>query len=369
MNFASDNTVGASAKILDALVAANKGATSAYGTDPYSIAAAARLSEVFEHETESFLVATGTAANALALGAFCPPWGGVFCHEGAHIIEDECGAPEMFTAGAKLVGLSGRAGKITPHALEAGLAAFPRGIVKQVQPAVLSLSQATEAGTLYTRTEIATLAELAHTAGLTVHMDGARFANALVAQNCTPAEMSWKAGIDVLSFGATKNGALTCEAVIFFEKAHASQFPFQRKRSGHTLSKGRLLGAQMLAYLEDGHWLDLARTANAHAARLADGLAKIPGLRLLWPREANEIFLVLPHAVDAALKAAGAQYYDWSLSDTDAKDAGLRPDEVLVRLIASFASEAADIERFLAVAAQAAASLPPAARPAVGQVP
>jgi len=354
MDFASDNTAGASQAILDAVLAANKGSTPAYGEDPFSAKAALLLSEVFETELVCFLVSTGTASNALALGALCPPWGAVFCHQEAHVLADECGAPEMFTAGAKLVGIEGRAGKIAPGDLAATLAAFPRGVVKQVQPAALSVSQATECGALYSCAELSDLTAIAHDAGLGVHMDGARFANALVALGCSPAEMSWKAGVDVLSFGATKNGALACEAVIFFDPKMASNLPYQRKRSGHTLSKGRFLGAQMIAYLTDGHWLELAKTANAHAVRLAEGLAGAPGVRLAWPREANEIFAIVPRATDKALKAAGALYYEWSSHSLGPEVAPPGEDEIFVRLVTSFSTQAADVERLLAVARGAA---------------
>ena len=216
----------------------------------------------------------------------------MFCHEEAHVHDDECGAPEFFTGGAKLVGVPGYAGKITPEALAETLARYPRGLVKSCQPAALTLSQVTEAGTVYSLAEIAALAATAHAAGLAVHMDGARFANALVALGCTPAEMTWRLGIDALSFGATKNGALACEAVVFFDKPRAESFPYLRKRGGHTLSKGRLLGAQMAAYLENGLWLELAARANALARRLSEGLVALPGLRAVWPTEANEVFVV-----------------------------------------------------------------------------
>jgi threonine aldolase len=351
MDFASDNAAGASRPILEALLATNDEFCPAYGTDRHTAEAERALSAVFERDVASFLVATGTASNALALGALTPAWGAVFCHEHAHIIDDECGAPEMFSGGAKLVGIPGAIGKITPAALADALARFPRGLVKQVQPAALSLSQATECGTLYTCAEIAELASLAHAAGVSVHMDGARYANAVGALGCTPAEMTWKAGVDVVSFGATKNGGLACEAVIFFDRERAADFAYQRKRGGHTLSKGRFLGVQMCAYLKDGHWLDLARHANASSARLEEGLRKIPGVRLPWPRQVNELFVILPKRADAALKAAGARYYDWGFrSLTPAQ----RPqdDEVFVRLIASFATREADIDRFVAIAAE-----------------
>jgi threonine aldolase len=353
MDFASDNAAGASRPILEALLATNDEFCPAYGADHHTAAAERALSKVFEREVASFLVATGTASNALALGAVTPPWGALFCHEHAHVIDDECGAPEMFSNGAKLVGIPGSLGKITPPAVTDTLARFPRGLVKQVQPAALTLSQATECGTLYSCAEIAELAGTAHAAGVLVHMDGARFANALVALGCSPAEMTWKAGIDVLSFGATKNGALACEAVIFFDPKRAEDFIYQRKRSGHTLSKGRFLGTQMLAYLKDGHWLDLARHANASAARLGEGLRRIPGVRLPWPRQINELFVILPKRADAALKEAGARYYDWgarSLSEAEAP----AENEVFIRLIASFATKPADIERFIAVVGESA---------------
>lgn len=346
MDFASDNAAGASRKVLDAIIAANEGASPAYGADAWTQRGEKMLSDVFEREVFSFLVATGTGANALALGAVTPPWGAVFCHEDAHVSDDECGAPEMFTHGAKLVGMPGALGKVTPQALQDTLKAFPRGLVKQVQPASLSLSQATECGTAYSLDEISALTEIAHAAGVKVHMDGARFTNAMLGLGCTPAEMTWKAGIDVLSFGATKNGTFACEAVIFFDKALAESFAYQRKRGGHTLSKGRLLGAQMCAYLEDGHWLDLARHANEAAQRLSKGLAAIPGVRVPWPVQANEVFAVIPRKADAALKAAGSRYYDWGARGlTDAQKP--KAHEVFVRLVCSFATKFEDVERFV----------------------
>ncbi|ACB96591.1 threonine aldolase family protein [Beijerinckia indica] len=353
MEFSSDNTAGASQPILEAIIAANDGHAAPYGADTLSLEAERRLAVVFEHELACFLVPTGTAANALALGALCPPWGAVFCHEDAHVIADECGAPEMFTAGGKLVGIEGVRAKITPEAFTAKLAAFPRGPVRQVQPAALSLSQVTEAGTLYRPAEISALSEIAHAAGLAVHMDGARFANALVALGCTPAEMTWKAGIDVLSFGATKNGAWACEAVLFFDPEKARDFIYRRKRGGHTVSKSRLLGAQMTAYLDQDHWLDLARIANARARRLAEGIARIPGLRLAWPCEANEVFVVLSEEVDKVLQKAGGHYYTWDKPGL-MEGPPVGPTEVLARLVTSFATKDEAIDQFLAVAAAAA---------------
>ena len=353
MDFASDNATGASPVVLAALAAANDGTAPAYGADLLTQRAEGLLRDIFECDCAVFLVPTGTAANALAIASLAPPWGAVFCHAESHVSDDECGAPEFFSGGAKLVDLPGALGKIAASTLREALALYPRGLVKQVQPAVLSLAQATECGTIYTPAEIAELTAIAHAAGVGVHMDGARFANALVTAGCSPAELSWKAGVDVLSFGATKNGAIACEAVIFFDREKAKDFGFRRKRGGHTVSKGRFLGAQMVAYLTDGHWLDLAARANRAGARLADGLAAIPRVRLPWPRQANEVFAILPRAADTALKAAGARYYDWaarSLSPGERPE----PGEAFVRLVASFATRDRDIDEFIAMVRAAA---------------
>ena len=348
MHFTSDNALGAAPRILDALVRTNAGPTPAYGADASSQRAIAMLQALFETECAVFLVATGTAANALALAAVTPPWGAVFCHEDAHVNRDECGAPEFFGNGAKLVPLRGAGAKVTPDAVAAKSARHARGVVHQSQPAAITISQATEAGTTYTCAEIAALAATARAEKLALHMDGARFANALVTLGCTPAEMTWKAGVDILSFGATKNGALACEAVLFFNPAHAGSFAYRRKRAGHLVSKGRFLGAQMEAYLEGGHWLDLARHANACALLLEEGLKTLPGVRLPWTRGANEVFAMLPRRIDAALKAAGAVYYEWQADDV-APGGG----EVFARFVTSFATRAEDVEAFLAIARKA----------------
>ena len=352
MDFASDNAVGASPLVMEALIAANHGAVTAYGSDPCSARAKELLADVFEHEVACFFVSTGTAANALALSALCPPWGAIFCHHHAHIANDESGAPEMFTGGAKLVGVDGPTAKISPDAFRKTLMDFPAGVVRQVQPGALSLSQATECGTLYSCDEIAALSEIAHAGGIAVHMDGARFANALVSLGCTPAEMSWKAGVDVLSFGATKNGTFACEAVIFFDSEKARTFAYRCKRAGHTLSKGRLLGAQMMGYLKDDHWLDLARIANAQTSDLARGLKDIPGVRLAWDAPTNQVFAILPRAADEALRRAGVRYYDWG---SRGLDAGQFPasDEVFVRLVTSFATESGAVRSFVGLVREA----------------
>lgn len=354
MDFASDNATGASRVVLDAVVAANDGAEPAYGADAYTRRAEALLRDLFERDVSAFLVATGTASNALALATLTPPWGAIFCHEDAHIANDECGAPEMMSGGAKLIGVAGQAGRIDPSALADALAAHPRGLVKQVQPAALSLSQATECGAIYTPAEIAALAAQARSAGARVHMDGARFANALVRLGCAPAEMTWRAGVDVLSLGATKNGALACEAIVVFDPDLARDLAFRRKRAGHTLSKSRLLGAQMVAWLEDGHWRDLAARANAAADRLAAGLAAA-GARLPWPTQANEVFAILPRRADAALRAAGARFHDWGARGLPAQDAP-GDDERFVRLVCSFATREAEIDALLRIVGEKSAN-------------
>ena len=349
MNFASDNAAGAAPAILAAIAAASKGPAAAYGADLWSQRAVAELVKVFEIDVAAFLVPTGTAANALALSALARPWEAVFCHEESHVHDDECGAPEFFTGGAKLVGIPGFDGKITPDALRETLARYPRGLVKSSQPAALTLSQATEAGTLYTHAEIAALADIAHKAGLAVHMDGARFANALVSLGGSAADMTWRAGVDVLSFGATKNGALACEAVVFFDKERAEAFPYLRKRGGHTLSKGRLLGAQMEAYLQGGLWLDLAARANAAALRLSQGLVALPGVRAAWPTQANEVFVIAAQERLAAWRAGGAVFYEWPTRGVPG-DRAPNLAEAIVRLVTSFETSDADIDKFLALA-------------------
>jgi threonine aldolase len=348
MNFASDNVMGASRPVLEALLAANEGPLPAYGADPITARVERRLGEIFERDLAAVLVATGTGGNALALSALVPPYGLAVCHAEAHVIDDECGAPEFFMHGAKLAGLPGAGAKLEAGALAAYLDGLPRA-VKQMPPKAVTLSQVTECGLVYGLDEIRALAEVAHARGLAVHMDGARFANALVSLGCTPAEMTWKAGVDALTFGATKNGCLAAEAVILFDPAAAESMPYRRKRSGHTLSKGRLLSAQMEGYLANDHWLANARHANAMAARLARGLERRPGVRLAFAAQANEVFPILPRSLDARLREAGAVYHPWTTASL-APGETVGPDEVLVRLVTSFATREADVERFLAAA-------------------
>lgn len=275
MNFVSDNIVGASAPVLDAIVQANAGSLAAYGGDEITQRVAATFTRVFEKDVAVFPVTTGTAANALALAAAVPPWGLALCHRESHVIDDECGAPEFFMHGAKLIGLPGAGAKLSADAVSAYLASLPKA-VKQMPPRALSLSQVTECGTVYRLDEIAAHARVCREHGLALHMDGARFANALVALGCTPAEMTWKSGVDILSFGATKNGCLMAEAVVVFDPKLAESIDYRRKRAGQTISKGRLIAAQFEAYFAQDHWYANARRANALAAHLSAEVANLP---------------------------------------------------------------------------------------------
>ncbi|CAM5210750.1 threonine aldolase [Bosea thiooxidans] len=346
MEFFSDNTVGASPRVMAALAAANAGSLPSYGADDWTRRVEERFAALFEHEVSVFLVLTGTAANALALASLVRPWGAVLTHEEAHVVEDECGAPEFFTAGAKLVDLPGVGAKLTPEAVTRALSHLRAGDFHQVQAQALTITQATECGTVYTPDEVRALKAAAAPRDLALHMDGSRFANALVTLGCTPAEITWKASVDVLSFGGTKNGALAAEAVIFFDTARAEEMKWRRKRAGQTLSKGRFLGAQFEGLLADDHWLELARHANAQAKRLADAVAQGNQARLAWPCQANEVFIVLPPAAQARLKAAGAGYYEWSARSLP-PEAPLRQGEILGRFVMSFATEPAHVERLI----------------------
>ncbi|MET0670840.1 MAG: low specificity L-threonine aldolase [Xanthobacteraceae bacterium] len=351
MNFASDNTAGMAPEILDAITRANDGFVLGYGNDDQTRRVERRIGEIFQRDCAVFLVPSGTAANALALAHVSPPWGAVFTHSEAHIVTDECGAPEFFGSGLKLIGLPGAGCKIAPDTLAAALAPYHGHAPHQVIPSAISFSQASEAGTIYRPDEIAALAGIAHARGMKVHMDGARLANALVRLNASPAQATWQAGVDVLSFGATKGGAMAAEAVVFFDRALASQMGERRKRAGHLLSKHRFLAAQFEAFLHDDCWLRLARHANAMADRLADGLAKA-GLKPAWPVEANLVFVILPKAKEERLKAAGARYYVRS-SDSLPGGATVGPQQLLIRLVTSFATRESEVDRFVDLAAKA----------------
>jgi threonine aldolase len=340
MNFASDNVYGVDPRIMSAMMAANSRLTDvSYCHDEGARAVDERLSQVFEREVKAFVVLNGTGANSLALSAICPPHGGIICHEGSHINTDECNCPELFTGGAKLVTIGGEGNKITPQGVAAKLAQFVHG-EHGAKLSALSLSNVTELGTVYRPDEIRVLTNIARARGMKCHMDGARFANALVALGCTPAEMTWKAGIDVLSFGGTKNGGMMLEAVVFFDGRLADDFLYRRKRAGQLLSKGRYLSAQMLAYLQDAVWLENAKRANGLAQTLAQGLQHSNRVRLSNPAEANEVFAIMPRKTFDAVTASGAHFHEWPME-------GLADDEVHCRFVLSFATPEADVAEFL----------------------
>ena len=352
MNFASDNSSGIAPAILEAIAAANTGNALGYGNDDLTKRVEARFNALFEKDVATFLVPTGTAANALAIAHLSPAWGAVFCHEQAHIANDEAGAPEFFGGGLKLIGIEGDACKITPAAFKDALAARSWRIPHSVTPAVLSLSQATEGGAVYTASETAALVVLAHEHTMAVHMDGARFANAVAHLRVSAAEATWKAGVDVLSFGATKCGALAAEAIVFFDPARAAGFASRRKRGGQLISKHRFIAAQFDALLRDELWLTLASHSNRAAARLASGLTQA-GAAPVWPVEANELFVPLsPHA-ERQLAAAGATFYVWSARGVP-ETVRLPKGHVLVRLVTSFDTTDAEVDRFIAIVASAA---------------
>jgi threonine aldolase len=343
MNFCSDNVTGVAPEIMQALAEANHGTAAAYGNDDWTKKIEGRLADIFERRVRAFPVATGTAANSLALATMCPPYGAIFAHEAAHVMVDECGAPEFYSGGAKLIPIAGQHGKLTLEGVAAAIARNRSTDPHQVPLAAISLTNATESGTVYRPDEVRAIAGIAKAEGLRVHMDGARFANAMAFLGVPAKAVTWEAGVDALSFGATKGGAMAAEMVVFFDDTLAESFAYRRMRAGHLVSKMRFVSAQLDAFLGDGIWLKLARHANAMAQRLAQGLGRIPGARLIHPVEANELFVVLPTAVIAGLREAGAVFYDWA------------GEPNLVRLVTAWETEPAKVEQFLKVAGDVAA--------------
>ena len=302
LDFGSENTSPVHPAFVDSITAANVGFATNFEDELWTRNALSRLRKFFEHDSlEAFTVSTGTAANAIALGAMVPPYGTILCHWDAHIETDECGAPEMFTFGARQIPLDGDHGRMSPAALSKHLAHARIGVVHSLQPAALSLTNLTEAGTAYTSEQVAELAAIARRYGLGVHMDGARFANAAAATGATPAELSWKAGVDVLTLGTTKSGSFGVETIVSFTPRYNTPLAFLRKRSGHLAPKTRFLAAQLQTYMDDDLWLTNARSANAKARRLSEGLLGVPGASLVHPTEGNEVFVQLPEAVTEAL--------------------------------------------------------------------
>jgi threonine aldolase len=335
MNFRSDNTATVAAEILAALTEVNKEPALAYGDDQWSRKLEEKFSAVFERDVRVFTVATGTAANSISLASAIPPWGSILCHREAHIECDESGAPEFYSGGAKLALIDGAAAKITPRGVKEALSRTARSI-HSVQPSAISISQTTERGAIYRPEEVAAIGELARNAGLALHMDGARFANAVAALGCKPANVSWRGGVDLLSFGATKNGAMAAEAIICFNPEYAEQIAHRRKRGGHLFSKNRYVAAQLLAYLENDLWLKLAARAN----RLARRLGEAAGPFLTVPVESNQVFLKPGPAGFAKLRAAGVEFYDWGSEGSGE-----------ARLVVSWNQDEGDVEAMQALLA------------------
>lgn len=345
MIFGSDNQTGASPVVLEMMKVANQGYTRGYGNDQWSAQAIDELKRTFECELEAYFVSTGTAANALALSCLVQPWEAVLCHHQAHILLDESTAPELFTGGARMIPISNGSGKITTNHLDHYFREAGKDLPHNPQAGALSITQASEAGLVYTPDEIKALSNVCKKDELFLHMDGARFANAVSSLGCSPAESSWKSGVDVLCLGATKCGALCAEAVIFFNLDLAATFAHRRKRSGHLLSKGRVFGSQFVGWLQNNHWLGLAQHANRQAAKIAEALSCIEGLQIVWPVQSNEIFLTMPQKLADQLQDAGADFHEWNIKGLP-KDFALQDTEIFVRLVTSFETREKDCKEF-----------------------
>ena len=333
VKFASDNVAGACPEVLDAIIKANEGDSTPYGNDLISTELQDKFSEIFEKEVIVFPTASGTAANALALATMTPSFGNVYCHKLSHINTDECGAPEFYTGGGKLVTLNGIKGKITAEELDQAISG--KGIVHHTQPSSVSITQVCETGEVYQLDEIKKISEVTHNHNLSIHMDGARFANALVSLNVTPAEMTWKSGIDVLSFGATKNGCIAAEAIVFFKKDLVGNVAYLMKRAGHLLSKMRFVSAQLDAYISNDVWLRNAKHANKMGKKLSDGLKDHSDINLAYPTEANEVFATFPRNKIDHLNSEGYQINE---DEWDGK---------AVRLVAAWNTQDADVDHLL----------------------
>ena len=312
INFRSDNESPAAPEILAALARANEGPAWAYATDDWSKRLDEAFSALFGTQTRVVPISTGTAANSIALAAVTPPWGAVYAHRAAHIYNDECGAPEFFGAGLRVVPVESPGGRLSAHALSAAIRSTEGHGVHSYLPAAVSLTQSSECGTVYTPDDIAAVCAVARAHGMATHMDGARFANAVARLGCDPADITWRAGVEMLSFGASKNGCLAAEALLLFGRHEALETAERlRKRSGHLLSKMRFVSAQLLAYLEDGLWLRLAAHANAQAVRFAAAVEAHPDAALEYPVEANEVFLRWTTEGFKGLEAAGIEFLVW----------------------------------------------------------
>ena len=350
MWFTSDNAGPAAPEIMSAMMEANTIYSQSYGADPIMDRVRAKIRDIFEApDAAVYLVSTGTAANSLALASMVQPWQTIYCHRHAHIQEDECGAPEFYSGGAKLTLLDGADAKIDLDSFKQAVAATGQVGVHNVQKGALSITTATENGAVYSIAEIEALCAVAKTNDIPVHLDGARFANALVSLGCTPAEMTWKAGIEAVRFGGTKNGCIGVEAVILFDPKRAWEFELRRKRGGHLVSKHRYLSAQMDAYLTDDLWLNMANKSNAAAAKLSAGILQLPGATLLHPTDANIVFAGWKRSGHQAVQDAGAHYYFWPFDQTLDGD----PDEILTaRLVCNWATTDEDVDNFLRIIAK-----------------
>lgn len=344
MNFTSDNWAGVHPAITENLARHASGMAAAYGTSELDRKIERRFSELFEREVAVFFVGTGTAANSLALASVNRPGGVAFCHREAHIVKDECGAPEYFTGGGRLQTVDGAAGKLRPELLLRELGHFRAGYIHTGQPMAVSVTQATEVGTVYQPDEVAAIAEICKGHGLPLHMDGARFANALVSLGLTPAEMTWKQGVDVVSFGGTKNGCWCAEALVYFHPEQAKDLPYIRKRAAQLFSKTRFIAAQFEAYLADGLWLELAARANGTAARLAEAVRGNPHCRLAWEVQANEVFVIADGGLAEKWKKFGVGCHLWPAPGDVVES--LREGEVVVRLVTSFSTTDEEVAAF-----------------------
>lgn len=344
MNFASDNWAGAHPKIAESLARHAGGYATAYGASELDRQVERRFSDVFERDVAVFFVATGTAANALSLALVNRPGGVAFCHREAHVIEDEGGAPEYLTGGARLCPVDGALGRMAPDNLERAIARYPAEFVHSGQPMAVSITQPSELGTLYGLDDIEAIAGISRAHGLPLHMDGARFANALVALDTTPAEMTWKRGVDIVSFGGTKNGCWCAEAVVVLDPAKAQAMPYLRKRAAQLFSKSRFIAAQFDAYLGDDLWLETARHSNAMAARLADRMEASDAVRAAWRPQANELFAIMGRERAQALKDKGAVFHPWHAPA--GFDGSIADDESMFRFVTSFATTREDIDAF-----------------------
>lgn len=339
LNFRSDNVATVTPEVLRALQDVNHGPAASYGDDEYSALLKRKFCDLFETEVTVFPVATGTAANALSLASCARPWGAIYCHEEAHIHTSEGGATEAFSGGAKLIALSGKDYKLDPAMLAQVLERAERGIRNRPQPDAVSITQASEYGTVYGREELTAIGACARAAGIQFHMDGARFANALATSGCSAAEMTWRAGVDILSFGATKNGGMGADAVVVFDSALVEPLSYRLRRAGQTWSKMRFAAAQLMAYVEDGLFLRLASHANTLASRLGRELAALPGVRLIAPVQANLVFVAMPEPAIESLAAAGVRF--------------ARRRGGVIRLVTRFDGTQAEIDQLIALARQA----------------